>query len=31
MALRLAYEVNHELNDVNLHDNLFLAQFVWAF
>jgi predicted porin len=31
MALRLAYEINHELNDVNLHDNVFLAQFVWAF
>jgi hypothetical protein len=30
-ALRLAYEINHELNGINLHDNLFLAQFVWAF
>lgn len=31
MALRLAYEFNHELNDINLHDNVFLAQYVWAF
>jgi hypothetical protein len=31
MALRLAYEVNHELGDVNLHDSKFLGQFVWAF
>ena len=31
MALRLAYEVNHELGDINLHDNIFLAQYVWAF
>jgi hypothetical protein len=31
MALRLAYEINHEFNDVNLHDNVFLGQFVWAF
>lgn len=31
MALRLAYEVNHELGNVNLHDNIFLAQYVWAF
>jgi hypothetical protein len=30
-ALRLAYEINHELNGINLHDNMFLAQFVWAF
>jgi hypothetical protein len=31
MALRLAYEVNHELGNINLHDNIFLAQYVWAF
>ena len=30
-ALRLAYEINHELNGINLHDNMLLAQFVWAF
>jgi hypothetical protein len=31
MALRLAYEINHELNGINYHDNVFLGQFVWAF
>jgi hypothetical protein len=31
MALRLAYEFNHELNGINLRDNIFLAQYVWAF
>jgi hypothetical protein len=31
MALRLAYEINHEFSNVNLHDNVFLGQFVWAF
>jgi hypothetical protein len=31
MALRLAYEINHEFNGINLHDNVFLAQYVWAF
>ena len=31
MALRLAYEINHEFNGFNLHDNVFLGQFVWAF
>jgi hypothetical protein len=31
MALRLAYEYNHELNNFNLHDSFFLGQFVWAF
>jgi hypothetical protein len=31
MALRLAYEVNHEFAPINLHDNVFLGQFVWAF
>jgi hypothetical protein len=31
MALRLAYEVNHEFSPINLHDNVFLGQFVWAF
>jgi len=30
-ALRLAYEINHEFNGINLHDNVFLGQFVWAF
>jgi hypothetical protein len=31
MALRLAYEINHEFHGINLHDNVFLGQFVWAF
>jgi hypothetical protein len=31
MALRVAYEFNHEFGNVNLHDNVFLAQYVWAF
>jgi hypothetical protein len=31
MALRFAYEINHELHGVNLHDNVFRAQFVWGF
>jgi hypothetical protein len=31
MALRLAYEINHETAGVNLHDNVFLGQFVYAF
>lgn len=31
MALRLAYEVNHESGPINLHDNVVLAQYVWAF
>jgi hypothetical protein len=31
MALRLAYEINHEFNGINLHDNVFLGQYVWAF
>jgi hypothetical protein len=31
MALRLAYELNHEFNGFDLHDNVFLGQFVWAF
>jgi hypothetical protein len=31
MALRFAYEVNHEFNGIDFHDNQFLAQFVWAF
>jgi hypothetical protein len=31
MALRLAYEINHEFNGINLHDNVFRAQYVWAF
>jgi hypothetical protein len=31
MVLKCAYEVNHERGDVNLHDNVFLAQFAWSF
>jgi hypothetical protein len=31
MALRLAYEINRELGPVQLNDNAFLAQLVWAF
>jgi hypothetical protein len=31
MALRLAYEHNHEQPNINLHDDVFLGQFVWAF
>jgi hypothetical protein len=31
MALRLAYEVNHEFAGGDLHDSIFLAQYVWAF
>jgi hypothetical protein len=31
MALRLAYEINHEFNGINLHDNQLLGQFVWSF
>jgi hypothetical protein len=31
MALRFAYEINHEFGNINLHDNVFLAQYVWAF
>jgi hypothetical protein len=31
MALRLAYEINHEFNNINFHDNVFLGQYVWAF
>jgi hypothetical protein len=31
LALRFAYEINHEMNGVNLHDNVFLSQLVWAF
>jgi hypothetical protein len=31
MTMRFAYEVNQELGAVQLHDNVFLAQFVWAF
>jgi hypothetical protein len=31
MALRLAYEYNRELKPINLHDSIFLAQYVWAF
>jgi hypothetical protein len=31
MALRVAYEFNREFDNINLHDNVFLAQYVWAF
>jgi hypothetical protein len=31
MALRLAYEINHEFGNVDLHDNVFLGQLIWAF
>jgi hypothetical protein len=31
MVFKFGWEINHELRPVNLHDNLFLAQFVWAF
>jgi hypothetical protein len=31
MALRLAYEVNREFGRFDLRDNIFLAQYVWAF
>jgi phosphate-selective porin len=31
MVLKLAYEVNVESAGVNLHDNVFLAQFAWGF
>jgi hypothetical protein len=29
MVLRLAYEINRE--QINLHDDIFLAQGVWAY
>jgi hypothetical protein len=31
MVLKFAYEINVESAGVNLHDNVFLAQFAWAF
>lgn len=31
MALRVAYEINHEFNGINYHDNTFLVQYVWGF
>lgn len=31
MMMKLAYEVNVESAGVNLHDNVFLAQFAWGF
>jgi hypothetical protein len=31
MVLKFAYEVNLETAGVDLHDNVFLAQFAWAF
>jgi hypothetical protein len=31
MALRFAYEINHEFQGINYHDNVFLAQYVWSF
>src|SRR5262249_39465666 len=31
MVLKFAYEVNVERGGIDLHDNIFLAQFAWAF
>ena len=31
MILKFAYEVNREVSGPDLHDNVFLAQFAWAF
>jgi hypothetical protein len=31
MVFKFGYEINHEHNPINLHDNVFLSQFVWAF
>jgi hypothetical protein len=31
MVMKLAYEVNIESAGMNLHDNVFLAQFAWGF
>jgi hypothetical protein len=31
MVVKFAYEINQELGGINLHDNQFLTQFVWAF
>jgi hypothetical protein len=31
MVMKFAYEVNVESAGVDLHDNVFLAQFAWAF
>jgi hypothetical protein len=30
-VLKLAYEINDETGKLNLHDNVFLAQFAWGF
>jgi hypothetical protein len=31
LVLHLAYEINKELGGIKLHDNIFMAQLVWAF
>jgi hypothetical protein len=31
MVLKFAYEINHEIAPVALHDNVFMAQFAWQF
>jgi hypothetical protein len=31
MVLKFAYEINRELGGERLSDNVFLAQFAWAF
>lgn len=31
LILKFAYEINQELHGINLHDNVFFSQMVWAF
>jgi hypothetical protein len=31
LALKFAYEINHERNDIHLKDDVFIAQLVWGF
>jgi hypothetical protein len=31
LVLHLAYEINHERNDIHLKDDVFLAQLAWGF
>jgi hypothetical protein len=31
MVLKFAYEINHEIGPVQLHDNVFQTQFAWSF
>jgi hypothetical protein len=31
LILKFAYEINQELHGINLHDNVFFSQLVWAF